>query len=135
MNMIVHRMILFLFTLMLSACAFHEATSSDAETPRIIEIEALSHETPVGVPVGGAIATAMNPQDKDKLNHALDKAIGTQTIWMNGRRDVVYTVTPVRKVTISGNTLCRDYEIKSVRNQAQTSMHGTACVAADGAWS
>jgi surface antigen len=89
----------------------------------------------VGVQTGGTIGTSMDALDKVKFSHALDKSPGKSTSWTNDSNGINYTVTPIKKVSINGNPFCRQYEVVAVKGESHRTVNGTACVAADGAWS
>jgi surface antigen len=89
----------------------------------------------VGVQTGGTIGTSMDALDKVKLSHALDKAPGKSTTWTNDNNGVTYTATPTKKISLNGNPFCRQYEVVAVKGENHRTVNGTACVAADGAWS
>lgn len=91
--------------------------------------------TTPGVAIGGSIASSMDEIDRTKLARALDKSPGTSTSWVNSGNGTSYTVTPIRKLAVNGNSLCRQYQLTAVRGGNRQAMTGTACVASDGAWS
>jgi len=88
-----------------------------------------------GVAIGGSVSHSMDAFDRTKLNHALDKAPGTTTEWTNENTGTHYAVTPIKKTTVNGNSLCREYRVISTKGSNSQESSGTACVAADGAWS
>jgi len=88
-----------------------------------------------GMAMGGSIAHSMDSFDRVKFNRALDKAPGTATTWVNENTRIRYIVTPIKKVTVRDNPFCREYQLVGVRDNRQQATSGTACVAADGAWS
>lgn len=76
----------------------------------------------------------MDENDRSKLFHALDKAPGKSTHWVNANTGTTYTVTPIKAVTIDGNSTCRKYNIEAVANGNTRNTSGTACVGDDSAW-
>ena len=89
---------------------------------------------PTGGEIGGSIASSMDVIDKGKLNHALDTAPGKVTHWVSENNGTDYTVEPIKKVTVDGNSFCREYHITAVKDNNKRDMNGTACVGPDGAW-
>lgn len=88
----------------------------------------------VSTVVSGDVGGRMDAIDRSKLSHALDRPIGKATSWTNANTGVTYTVVPVRKVTVNGNSFCRQYEVRASRGESQKNLDGTACVASDGQW-
>lgn len=118
----------------LTACSLGSIGQSSSNTQQG-QGEVLGVNTKPGVPIGGSLAGAMDAFDRTKLNRALDKSPGTTTEWTNENSGVSYAVTPVRKTTVNGNSLCREYQVVSTKGANKQQMNGTACVASDGAWS
>ena len=88
-----------------------------------------------GADIGGAIGRSMDEVDRSKMTHALDKAPGKSTEWVNEISETAYTVVPTKKVTINGNPYCRQYHITAVmKNQQELSHDGTACISQSGVW-
>lgn len=79
-------------------------------------------------------AVDMSGADRSKLAHALDAPPGKSSTWINTSNGVSYTVTPIRKVTINDNHLCRVYTTTSDHNGQRHEVTGTACIGDDGAW-
>lgn len=129
---VVSRVVLLCLSVILTACTMGPmGGASDAASGQSV----LGAGTVPGNPIGGSVAQSMDSFDRVKLNRALDKAPGTATNWVNENTGSSYSVTPIQKLTVNGNPLCRRYQVISVRagNRQQTT--GTACVASDGAWS
>lgn len=130
------------FGFLLSACSTFSTFTSSPQ-PKGITV-ASSDEGQVGimsgeqVPQGAAIAGNlegfMDSTDKAKMSKALDGGLGKATHWANGATGVSYTVIPLQKVTIGGNTFCRTYSIAAEKSGNVSKMNGTACLASDGAW-
>lgn len=76
----------------------------------------------------------MSGADRAKLAHALDSPPGKTSNWINTNSGVSYSVTPIRKVTINNNHLCRVYTSTAMRNGQKQEITGTACIGDDGAW-
>lgn len=92
---------------------------------------------PVAVNMSGGEAIglkSMDELDKSKMSHALDGAPGKATTWQNASSGITYTVTPTRKVVISGNPFCREYQVKIARGSNSRDVTATACVTTDGSW-
>lgn len=99
------------------------------------QMENMSNLTASDAPLStGNLARAMDANDKMKMSTALDKAIGKSTHWFNSRTNVGYTVTPVKKVNLNGNHLCRQYDTVMTIDHQDHSSSGTACISADGGW-
>jgi len=86
---------------------------------------------PVKMSVASDIEKSMDENDKFKMSHALDKSLGKPTHWMNDHTKISYTVTPVKKLSMNGNKICRKYTIMSVRGTNKNETIGTACVSAE----
>lgn len=117
----------------ITGCASMKPYSSN--TQAMGQEGTLGAGTVAGVPIGGSIAGSMDENDRVKLTRALDKAPGKATDWTNANSGTHYTVTPIRKLTVNGNGLCRQYQVVAERSGQSQQMTGTACVASDGAWS
>lgn len=83
---------------------------------------------PVGNKDPSSITAAMDENDKNKLSHALDSALGKSTEWENKMTGVKYSAVPIEKLTIDGNSFCRKYKITSTQNGVSKETFGTACV-------
>ena len=122
----------------LTACSMgsmgHFGGDSSASAVKTDETP-LGAGTAPGVAIGGSIGQSMDAFDRVKLSRALDKSPGKPTSWVNQGTGVDYTVTPLRKVTVNGNPFCRQYQTVATKGESKQQMTGTACVAADGAWS
>lgn len=88
----------------------------------------------VATVVQGDVGNRMDSIDKSKLSHALDKPLGRTTTWTNANTGVNYTVVPVKKVSVNGNSFCRQYQVIATRGEQRRELSGTACVGADGQW-
>ncbi len=84
--------------------------------------------------IAGSFESAMTQEDKNKLSRALDGGLGKSTHWTNSATGYTYTVTPIRKVTIEGNPICRSFEAIATRGSSSRNTAGTACITADGDW-
>lgn len=85
--------------------------------------------------VGGSLRGSMDEIDRSKLYHGLDGALGKSTTWENPSTGISYTVTPVEKVAVGDNQICRKYTIHATRGGKEENFDGTACVGTDGNWS
>lgn len=82
-----------------------------------------------------AAAGGMSGADRARLAHSLDSPPGKTTTWMNTSTGVNYSITPVRKVTVNDNHLCRVYQGTATAHNGQTqTISGTACIGDDGLW-
>jgi len=96
-----------------------------------------SEPTPVvpsSTTLAGDIQVVMSKEDKSKLSHALDKALGKSTEWTNELTHISYTVVPTKKVMVNDNHFCRKYTITATKNESSKEISGTACVSEDGEW-
>lgn len=84
--------------------------------------------------IAGSFESAMTQEDKNKLSRALDGGLGKSTHWTNSATGYTYTITPIRKVTIEGNPICRSFEAIATRGSNSRNKAGTACITADGDW-
>lgn len=84
--------------------------------------------------IGGSIEKTMDADDKVKMSRALDKAPGKTSEWENGRTGITYAVTPIKKVVMQDNPICREYRTIASKGGQNREMTGVACVAADGNW-
>jgi len=88
-----------------------------------------------GTMIGGAVEQAMDEADKTKMLHAMDKAPGKSTHWVNERTNIEYTVTPTKKVYVQDKRYCRQYQMIAINaNDKEQSVEGVACIASDGNW-
>jgi surface antigen len=85
-------------------------------------------------PIGGSIEKSMDSNDKIKMSRALDKSPGKTTSWTNNHSGVRYDVTPIRKIVLKDNPICRTYNMVATRGAHNKEVSGTACVSNDGAW-
>ncbi len=85
-------------------------------------------------PIGGSLERSMDSDDKIKMSRALDKSPGRTTSWTNNRNHMHYEVTPVRKVVLKDNPICRTYQMTGARGSHTKTVSGTACVSNDGNW-
>lgn len=127
------KVVLFGFCVALTACSMGPNQYASNESSG--QGQPLGAGTTPGVAIGGSIASSMDEIDKTKLTRALDKSPGTSTQWVNESTGTHYSVTPIKKTSVNGNSLCRQYQLSATRNGNTQSMNGTACVASDGAWS
>lgn len=84
--------------------------------------------------IGGSMVNGMSEDDKIKLSRALDKATGKETSWVSPATGTAYTMLPIKKVVINGNSLCRAYTLSASRGGNTQQYNGTACITADGGW-
>lgn len=82
----------------------------------------------------GIAKKGMDEADRNKLSHALDKAPGKATHWVNANTGIAYTVVPIKAVTIGDNHNCRKYSVLTVNGSSRHESLGTACVGDDSAW-
>lgn len=125
------------FSFLLSACSTFSSqpkgitvANSDEGQVGIMSGE----QVPQGGPIAGNLEMSMDATDKSKMSKALDGGLGKATHWANGATGVSYTVIPLQKVSVGGNTFCRTYSIAAERSGNVNKMNGTACLASDGAW-
>jgi surface antigen len=120
----------------LTACSSNPFQRNVASADTVTKGEqALGAGTTTGVAVGGSVGQSMDAFDRVKLSHALDKAPGKPSTWVNELTSTEYTVTPIKKVTVHGNTFCREYQAIAQKGGNKRETTGTACVAGDGSWS
>jgi surface antigen len=109
--------------------------NNTAITPESIQESIAAGEQAVkSNPIGGNIANGMDELDRSKLSHALDKAPGKETTWVNAISGVHYTVVPVKKISINGFQFCREYNVKATTGSNTRDFTGNACIAANGNW-
>lgn len=130
----VTKVVILSLSVALSACTTGKMHQYAGNTGQAGESTLGAGTTP-GVAIGGSIGQSMDEIDRVKLTRALDKAPGTPTTWANASNGTSYTVTPIRKLSVNGNSLCRQYQVSAVRGGSTQNVTGTACVASDGAWS
>jgi surface antigen len=88
-----------------------------------------------GTSIGGAVEQGMDETDKSKMLHAMDKAPGKSTHWLNAHTQIKYTVIPTKKVRIQDKNYCRQYEMTAIdTNDREQTVQGVACIASDGNW-
>lgn len=88
-----------------------------------------------GTSIGGAVEQSMDEADKSKMLHAMDKAPGKSTHWVNAHTQIKYTVIPTKKVRIADKNYCRQYQITAMNaNDREQTIQGVACIASDGNW-
>lgn len=138
MKKILISLALFFTSINLVGCSMNYFSQASNQTPAAQPMSSQKTETtPEGSStdaVGGSIAGAMNETDKNKLSRALDSAPGKSTHWISEETGTSYTVTPIKKVTIGENNLCRTYEITAERDSKTRTSSGTACINASGTW-
>lgn len=146
MQKIVRLITLIMLSAVVSACSFMSANqpiataqpaanaevAADGANEQPVELNQPGNE-PTDIPVGGDLENSMDNNDKLKLSRALDKATGKATTW-TGAHGIVYTITPVRKVTVAGRPFCREYSMRAARGGQVREATGTACITADGNW-
>lgn len=112
-----------------------EGQSSTPQPPEdMSERKVAGGQGRVSTVVSGDIGGRMDAIDRSKLSHALDRPLGKSTSWTNVNTGINYTVVPVRKVTVNGNSFCRQYQVTASRDGKERNTDGTACVASDGQW-
>jgi len=100
-------------------------------------IDTAGVEKPVAVTMsgGGEIGLqSMDASDKLKMSRSLDAATGKTTTWVNGRTNITFSITPIKKVVIKDNPFCRQYQATAEKGSTRKEMNGTACVMSDGSW-
>lgn len=136
MNSFFTRSAVVFFFLALSACSSYLPSNSQNATTEqkpLSLAEATAGTQTIG-DIGGPIAAGMSEDDKTKLSRALDKGTGKETTWTNLGSGINYSMLPIRKVVINGNSLCRNYVVTANRNGNNQQYNGTACITADGGW-
>lgn len=89
----------------------------------------------LGAYLGGKIGQTMDRQDQARMQAALEgNSIGQPAYWTNQRTGNVYTVVPVRNVTVNSNRYCREYRTTANIAGKQQQIYGTACRQQDGTW-
>lgn len=84
--------------------------------------------------LAGSLSNMMDVNDRTKLSHALDKAPGSSTAWVNSNTGISYVVVPTKKITINDNPYCRAYNVTASKDGQSRELSGTACVSPDGSW-
>lgn len=85
--------------------------------------------------LGGSIGSGMDEFDQNKMFRALDAALGKSTEWVSTKNGTKYTVTPVERVKVNNNPICRVYTVVAVSKSGnERKFNGTACVTDDGSW-
>ena len=133
-----------ILSITVSACATNfstDSTSSSAQTTasngigtETLNIQVSNRILSSNEPLGGNLEQYMDVNDKQKLSRGLDNALGKATTWtspLNGRE---FTVTPLRKVTLSSSKFCRTYSVRMERKTEAEQVSGTACIGEDGSW-
>jgi surface antigen len=155
MKNIALKILLILLVTNLAACSAIKMPTNDAKdvavgsdatatasntfgTPEVQAAPALPSTTDSsigGTSIGGAVEQAMDATDKSKMLHAMDKAPGKSTHWVNQHSQLEYTVTPTKKVRIQDKSYCRQYQMTAVNaNGNEQNVQGIACIASDGDW-
>lgn len=125
----------------LAACSSMYSTQQPSGT--MVQAAAEGEEKPIELsgapvadtaPLAGSIQSAMDENDRNKLNRALDGGIGKETHWTSTGTGITYTVVPTRKIRVGDNNLCRQYTITATRGGSKQQVRGSACVGSDGAW-
>lgn len=107
------------------------ATTIDASTGQDVPIN--NQMTSTNSLASASFGT-MSDYDQRKLSRALDSAPGKSSRWTNLVTGVSYTVTPIKKVVVGSNQLCRTYQTVAVKGAQHTERSGTACITDDGNW-
>lgn len=95
----------------------------------------VSRSSPTGERgVAGSLSSMMDVNDRSKLSHALDKAPGNSTAWVNSNTGISYVVVPTKKITIGDNPYCRAYNVTAAKDGKSRELSGSACVGPDGSW-
>lgn len=88
----------------------------------------------VSADVGGSIQGSMDVNDRAKMSHALDNALGKSSHWVSASSGITYTITPTQKVDVAGYTFCRRFTGSAMKNGNTRTTSGTACVDANSNW-
>jgi len=90
----------------------------------------------IGALVGAEVGKSMQSSDSTKTYNALNSNATNQTTkWKNKNTGATYTVTPTTgRMTMNGNSNCREYRTTAVINGKKQQMYGTACRQTDGTW-
>lgn len=129
-------LVFIVFSLALAGCSSYlpgNSQSTTTEQAPLSLAEATAGTKAIG-DIGGSIAASMGESDRIKLSRALDKGTGKETTWTNPGNGTTYTMLPVKKVVINGNSLCRSYVVTANRGGNNQQYNGTACITADGGW-
>lgn len=120
-----------LFAMILAACSSNPLTMKQNTHGNVPDGQEMREST---ASVGGNLAKSMDSIDKDKLSHALDKPFGKETTWTNAMSGITYSVIPVKKETVNGNSFCRTYQVTATKGENKKEYSGTACVSDSGTW-
>lgn len=134
--------ILLFLSFSLTACSSNSPVADQRSTlligaekaEKAEKVVPMGSATVAGGPIGGSIEKSMDEADKLKMSHAMDKAPGKSTHWVNENTGISYTVVPIKKVVINGNPYCREYNTTALRANKEKQVNGTACVGPDGNW-
>lgn len=138
MNKMAAKLILILASATLAACSSNPFTTSDNGAKVIGEPGTTANNAQpieqVSGSIGGPVGGAMSEADRTKMWRALDSAPGKSSQWISTSNGASYTVTPIQKVSVNGNTLCRTYRVTTSYGGKASETNGTACITADGNW-
>jgi surface antigen len=87
-----------------------------------------------GGPLAGYIDQFMDANDKTKMARALDGGLGKAVSWTNPVSSTSFAVTPLRKVSLGGDGICRAYNVNMTKGGVVDRVSGTACIGEDGLW-
>ncbi len=89
-----------------------------------------------GALIGGEVGKNMQSSDNEYVSHTVAyNAVGKSTRWTNTQTGTVYTMTPIRRVHVSGYHHCREFKTTAVMtNGSSQTMYSTACRMSNGQW-
>jgi surface antigen len=117
------------------ATVIANASEGTPEVQNTPDLPAVSDAGMGGTFIGGTVERAMDESDRSKMMHAMDKAPGKSTHWVNKHTNIEYTVIPTKKVQLQDKNYCRQYQITAIdSNQREQNVEGIACIASDGNW-
>lgn len=88
----------------------------------------------IGGVVGNQIGQYMDRQDEINMQKAIvNTPVGKEATWTNQRRDITYTVRPIKNYRRKGR-YCREYQTKVKIGGKLRKAYGKACRMPDGAW-
>src|SRR3990167_187884 len=88
----------------------------------------------IGGIVGNEVGKYMDRQDEINMQNAIvNTPVGEEASWTNERRDVTYTVRPIRNYHSRGR-YCREYQTRVKIGGQWRNAYGKACRQPDGSW-
>lgn len=132
MILLSQRLILMLSLMLLVSCATNPI-SKRIPVSTVDKTPTSQTPTEINGPLIGI--SSMDPEDKNKMSHALDQGLGKSTTWSNPKTGIDYSVIPVAKITYQNNPFCRKYSLTVSKASSSRIINGTACVnASDASW-